>query len=342
MSKIRNSVYGLALGDAIAYRTEFSSFQDAVQEYGGEVLADLPSPLLVTDDTQMSLYLISGFRKGYSSKKPFAEQEFQVLEPIALSFIDWLHDGNNNRAPGNACISSLMLLHQEYTSLSYMKKVIMQKTKRIDGLLVGGARNSNSKGSGTVMRSPWIGLLNVQDVVPDESLERFCDIQASITHQHPTALHGSYLTALLTSKLYRGELKPGELGSFALDFCKSQETDLGWRELVEAFKRLDDLPADYASISAEEFDPSSVIGFHGTAENVLVTAVGIIDAHGDSPIEVLSRCTFTGGDSDTIGAVAGGMLGAYYEENIWAEVEHLVEEQYVPQLDDTVAYLESL
>lgn len=342
MSKIRNSVYGLALGDAIAYRTEFSSFQDAVQEYGGEVLADLPSRLLVTDDTQMSLYLINGFRKGYSPKKPFDEQEFEIIEPIALSFIDWLHDGNNNRAPGNACISSLMLLNQEYFSLSYMKKVLMQRKKSIDGLLVGGTRNSNSKGSGTVMRSPWIGLLNAQNVIPDESLERFCDIQASITHQHPTALHGSYLTALLTSKLYRGELKPGELGAFSLEFCKSHESDLGWRDLVSAFNRLEELPADYASIPAEEFDPSSVLGFHGTAENVLVTAVGIIDSHGGNPLDVLTRCTFTGGDSDTIGAVAGGMLGAYYEENVWSEVEHLVEEQYIPQLDDTVTYLESL
>jgi ADP-ribosylglycohydrolase len=51
---------------------------------------------------------------------------------------------------------------------------------------------------------------------------------------------------------------------------------------------------------------------------------------------------FTGGDSDTIGAVAGGILGAYYAENIWEEIEHLVEEQYVPELEDVITYMESL
>lgn len=342
MSKIRNSVYGLALGDALAYRTEFLSFQNVVTEYSNENPRMLNSRLLISDDTQMSLYLLRGFRNGHTNGKQFEEQEYEIIESIALFFIDWLNDPNNTRAPGGACISSLMKLHQEVSSLSYLKRKIIQHRRSTDDFLIGGNHNSNSKGSGTVMRSPWIGLLHATGSIPDDSLERFCNLQSSITHQHPTALHASYLTALMTSQLATRHLKPGMLGAFAADFCKSQESDLGWRELAGAFNRLKELPKDYSSIPAEDFDPSSVLGPHGTAEDVLVTAVGIIDSHWDKPIDVLRRCMFTGGDSDTIGAVAGGILGAYYDNDIWGEVAHLVEEQYVPELEDAVTYLESL
>jgi ADP-ribosylglycohydrolase len=342
MSKIRNSVYGLALGDALAYRTEFLSFRNAVTEYGKEDPRKLDSRLLISDDTQMSLYLVRGFRHGYNTNLTFDEQDYEVIEAISLFFIDWLNDYNNNRAPGMACISSLMFLNQEVSSLSYLKRKIIQHRRSVDDFLVGGERNSNSKGSGTVMRSPWIGVLNAVGTIPDNALEKFCNVQSSITHQHPTALHASYLTALLTSKLYKGELQPGTLGEYAIDFCKSQESDLGWRELTAAFEKINKLPKNYASLAAEELDPSSVIGSHGTAEDVLVTAIAIIDSHGSDPIDVLRRCMFTGGDSDTIGAVAGGILGAYYAENIWEEIEHLVEEQYVPELEDVITYMESL
>lgn len=342
MSKIHNSVYGLALGDAIAYRTEFSSFANTVAEYANEDLPALKSRMLVSDDTQMSLYLLRGFRNAYNAQDSFEKQYYEIIESISMFFIDWFHDPENYRAPGIACMNALDILYKEVSSLSYMKKKIIQHRKSVDDFLVGGEHNSNSKGSGTVMRSPWIGILHAHGIVPDESLERFCNLQASITHQHPTALHASYLTALLTSKLYRGELKPGELGDFATEFCDSQESDLGWRDLSSALEKLKDLPKNYTSLSAEDFDPSSVLGSHGTAEDVLITAIGIIDAHGDEPIDVLRRCMFTGGDSDTIGAVAGGMLGAYYADNIWKDIEHLVEEQYVLELEDAVSYLELL
>ena len=342
MSKIKNSVYGLALGDAIAYRTEFLGFKESVIEYRNEHLPSLNKKLNVSDDTQMSLYLIKGFKEGFNPEMPLERQKYEVTEAIALNFVAWLNDPENCRAPGNACISSLMILDKALSEKKAIASFVGRKAGKISSFLVGGEYNSNSKGSGTVMRSPWLGILHAEGIIPDELFEQFCNTQASITHQHPTALHGSYLTALLTSELYKGNLKPGELHEFATAFCLSQESDMGWRDLAGALEKAEDLADDYAFTDAMEYDPSAVMGSRGTAEDVLATAIVLIDTFGDNPAEVIKRCMFNSGDSDTIGAVAGGMLGAYYDENIWEDLEHLVESQYVPWLDETVLYLQTI
>lgn len=330
MSKIKNSVYGLALGDALGYRTEFLSFENSLTEYGSQNVYDLRNELLVSDDTQMSLYLLHGFAKSYNSRTAYAKQEKDIIVSIADQFLIWLTDPENCRAPGNACIGSMRELERTIIRGVNWKNAF-----------VGGAINKNSKGSGTVMRSPWLGLLNATGAVPDEHLESLCDLQSSLTHQHPTALHASYLTALLTSKLFTGDLAPGQLKSFSDDFCASQPSDLGWRDLMRTLSYIDDLPANYKDSHFSDCDASDVIGSNMTAENVLVTSIAYIDYFGDDAVEVLRRSMFNSGDSDTIGATAGGMIGAYYDESIWDGLEHLVENQYVAELDWAVAYLKN-
>lgn len=342
MSKIKNSVYGLALGDSVAYRTEFLSFESSLTEYWSEHLPALKSPLIVSDDTQMSLYLLKGFKDAYDPAIPAEKQKYRLVESIAKNFIDWLNDPENCRAPGNACIASLMFLSQELEKPMGIKGMMGVKRRSISDFLAGGTTQANSKGSGTVMRSPWIGVLHAEGIIQESMFELFCNTQSAITHQHPTALHASYLTALLTSRLYKGELEPGQVGSFAMEFAAGQEDDLGWRDIIRSLDKLNDLPGDYHKTEANELDPSSILGSRGTAEDVLTTAIAIIDHFGDRPLEVLRRSMFNSGDSDTIGAVAGGMLGAFYDEDIWTDVEHLLEEQYVPELQGTITYMESL
>lgn len=329
MSKIKNSIYGLALGDALGYRTEFLSFQDSVTEYGSENIYDLKDKLLVSDDTQMSLYLLNGFARVYDSRVPYAEQEKDIIVSIANQFLLWLYDPENCRAPGNACIGSMRELERKIVG-----------SANWNNAFDGGAINKNSKGSGTVMRSPWLGLLNACGMIPAENLESLCNLQSALTHQHPTALRASYLTALLTSKLFTGDLAPGELKSFSEDFCASQPSDLGWRELARTLENINDLPADYKQSHFSDNDAANTIGAAMTAENVLVTSIAYIDYFGDDAVEVLRRSMFNSGDSDTIGATAGGIIGAYYDEPIWDGLEHLVENQYVAQLNAAVSYIE--
>lgn len=327
MTKGRNSIYGLALGDAMAYRTEFLNFSQAVSRYGKEDLRNGTQKFIVSDDTQMSLYLLEAFQNAYSPDKDFEHQYLGLINEVAHQFLIWLRDPLNDRAPGNACLNSLSNLEPFLKEPADLQTVL-------------SAGSPNSKGSGTVMRSPWLGLLHANNIIPDEHFEMFCNAQSSITHQHPTALHGSYLTALLTSKLYTEEITPGRVKDFALDFIEQQDSDRGWDELKASISLIDTLPEGYAYSKATDIDPSRYLGSNGTAEDVLTTAIALVDNFGAEPLEVLKRCIYTSGDSDTIGAVAGGMIGAHYSGEIWAEVEYLVEEQYVQQLEDAAAYID--
>jgi ADP-ribosylglycohydrolase len=332
VSKIHNSVYGLALGDALGYRTEFLNFKNALDTVGSIDFESIDKKLNISDDTQMSLYLIEGFKQAYQQSLPYAEQSGEIIRSVAKQFLLWLHDPENIRAPGNACISSLR----------YMERNFSVEDDPIEIILQSSSPNRESKGSGTVMRSPWIGLLHAEGIIPEQDFKTFCYQQSMLTHRHPTALHAAYLGSLLTSKLYTNELHPGQLQEFCLYVCDKKINIPGWEELKEDFSATKYLPKDYDSSHFSQYDPSGYLGKDGKASTVLVTAVAMVDRFGHNPLEVMRRCVFNSGDSDTIAAVAGGILGACYEDNIWESVESIIESAYVPWLDETIVYLESL
>lgn len=332
MGKIHNSVYGLALGDALGYRTEFLNFKNALDAVGSIDFEQIDKKLQVSDDTQMSLYLLDGFQLAHQAEFPYSEQAGEIIRSIAQQFLLWLHDPENIRAPGNACISSLRYMERNFSVDSDPIEVILQSS----------SPNRDSKGSGTVMRSPWVGLLHATGAIPEKEFKTFCYQQSMLTHRHPTALHAAYLGSLLTSKLYSNELHPGQLHEFCLYVCDKKINLPGWEELKQDFLATKYLPKDYADSHFSQYDPSGYLGKDGKASTVLVTAVAMIDYFGHNPLEVLRRCVFNSGDSDTIAAVAGGILGACYEDDIWGSTKEVIEADYVPWLDKTAAYIEGL
>lgn len=332
MGKIRNSVYGLALGDALGYRTEFLNFKNALDTVGSIDFETIDTKLHISDDTQMSLYLMDGFKQVYDPEISYPEQAGDIIRSIAQQFLVWLHDPENIRAPGNACISSLRYMERNFSVTDDPIEIILQSS----------SPNRESKGSGTVMRSPWIGLLHAEGAIPEHDFKTFCYQQSMLTHRHPTALHAAYLGSLLTSKLYSNELQPGQLHEFCVYVCDKKINLPGWEELKQDFLAVKYLPKDYDTSHFSQYDPSGYLGKDGKASTVLVTAVAMIDRFGHNPLEVMRRCVFNSGDSDTIAAVAGGILGACYEDNIWESVEGVIETAYVPWLDKTVAYIEGL
>ena len=63
-------------------------------------------------------------------------------------------------------------------------------------------------------------------------------------------------------------------------------------------------------------DPCAYAGEGWRAQENLATALLCVDALPDQPIDALRRATVTGGDSDSIAAVAGAILGALHR-NPW-------------------------
>lgn len=91
------SLLGLALGDALGFPTEFNDVPSILAKCGPWREMELPTPAIVTDDTQMTLALGKGLRtamdRGLLAPK-------RLERPVREEFVDWYRSPENNRAPG--------------------------------------------------------------------------------------------------------------------------------------------------------------------------------------------------------------------------------------------------
>jgi ADP-ribosylglycohydrolase len=101
LNKAKGVIYGLAIGDALGRLTEFMSLSRIKSKYGEAGITDLPEPALYTDDTQMSIAIAEALvRTG--------EQDIEsIMVAVRDEFIKWRHSPENNRAPGNACLTGI-------------------------------------------------------------------------------------------------------------------------------------------------------------------------------------------------------------------------------------------
>jgi ADP-ribosylglycohydrolase len=190
--RIKGMIYGSALGDAWGYVTEFSRIADILFDR-----PEVPSPLVITDDTQMSLYNMKAIGDIAETFKDRTDgdvlkavdgaavrRQKDVLRIFAHRHIEYHLDPNNNRAPGIAVSESL-------DKLNHLVTFSEEFTGR------EGAEGNNSKGCGTIMRAPWIGALNVSN----ESVVNLALLQSQTTHDHPVAWLSAGVAALLVHKI---------------------------------------------------------------------------------------------------------------------------------------------
>ena len=100
--KAKGVMFGLAIGDALGWPTEFLKIPQIKSKYGKAGIAELPDPAIFTDDTQMSVAIAKALiRAGEKSVE-------DIMGAIKDEFILWLHHPENSRAPGNAMLGMVM------------------------------------------------------------------------------------------------------------------------------------------------------------------------------------------------------------------------------------------
>ncbi|MET7443201.1 ADP-ribosylglycohydrolase family protein, partial [Streptomyces sp. NPDC005568] len=165
------SLIGLALGDAMGFPTEFDDVPAILAKCGPWREMDLPRPAIVTDDTQMTLALGRGLRTAMDRGSLGAEA---LERSVRREFVDWSRSPENNRAPGRTCLVACDLLASE--------RRLWQDASQI-----------HSKGCGANMRVAPLGLIRG---LSDEQRAGAAQLQAALTHGHPTALAASDLTVV--------------------------------------------------------------------------------------------------------------------------------------------------
>ncbi|MDH6120491.1 ADP-ribosylglycohydrolase family protein [Kitasatospora sp. GAS204B] len=308
MKRATGALLGLAIGDAMGYPTEFRTIAQLAATDPDWRRLPLPTPALITDDTQMTLAVARAVRlTGELAPQPFAEQ-------LTDEFVAWCHAPDNNRAPGLTCMRAC------------------RELQRHPGRPWQVSSQMGSKGCGANMRVAPIGL--IRSLTADQ-LSGAAQLQAALTHGHPTGLAASSLTAHTVRLLIEGwapEQLPAELRRFALanrtryesywlgDLAARADDRLpedfiarGWDECLEVLDRLD------AALAApdRESDPCLATGAGWIAEEALATGLLCFLLFPDDPVTAVRRAAYSSGDSDSIACLAGAFAGAYVGAAAW-------------------------
>jgi ADP-ribosylglycohydrolase len=306
---VAGSLYGLAYGDALGKPTEFRTVPEIVRQYGPDGPRDLEAPIaLVTDDTQMALAVADGLLVAMDSG---AVTPGSFERPVRGRFLAWWQSPENDRAPGMTCLNACASMAGGKTWT--------------DATVIG------SKGCGANMRVTPIAL---PAGLSDDVRAGTAQLQAAMTHGHPTALAASELTMFAVRWTLEG-VPPGELPDRLRERCHGQRgvyrsewlgrlheragqeasdfSARGWDECLDVLDRLD------AALARPDrnADPCEATGAGWIAEEALATALYCVLLYPDDPVSALARAARTSGDSDSIAALAGAVLGAAYGMDAW-------------------------
>ncbi|MBI5299652.1 MAG: ADP-ribosylglycohydrolase family protein, partial [Deltaproteobacteria bacterium] len=283
--RVKGSVIGGAIGDALGHPTEFLNLEQIRERYGAQGVRDfvlVKSPSgetrfiggTYTDDTQMTLAVANALldtEAGYQG---------DLAGAFSRRFVEWLDSPDNNRAPGNACLNGCNQLKR--------------------GIPWYESGTENSKGCGAAMRVAPIGIVYHQQ---PEKLDEVALFSAILTHWHPTA----YAAAIVGARLVAHALQsanPEEFKRTALGTVANYLPASG----KEAINALEKIPQALTLPPDEAF---ALLGGGWVAEEAVAGALYAVLSTPNFEEAVL-RAANTNGDSDSLAAIAGGIAGALY------------------------------
>ncbi|MFD5571157.1 ADP-ribosylglycohydrolase family protein [Streptomyces cadmiisoli] len=304
------ALIGLALGDALGFPTEFNDVPSILDKCGPWREMELPKRAFVSDDTQMTLAVGRALRTAQGRGMLVPKR---LERPLREEFVDWYQSPENNRAPGNTCMTACNLL-------------------KADGRVWQDASQIGSKGCGANMRVAPVGLA---PGLNDEQRAGAAQLQAALTHGHPTALAASDLTARAVHLLAQGA-DPAELvdrlRSYAYDnrtrydhtwlgdlWTRAQDPTpehfiaRGWDECLEILDRLEEA----VRTASPETDPCLATGAGWIAEEAFATGLLCFLQFPDKPVTALRRAACSSGDSDSIACLTGAFAGAWLGAEAW-------------------------
>lgn len=303
------SLFGLAYGDALGAPTEFLPLSQIERRYGTGRRELEGGPAFVTDDTQMALAVGDALLSALE-EPPLT---YARLEPrLRGRFLNWLVSPENDRAPGMTCLRACRAM--------------------AGGEPWQAATQRDSKGCGANMRVAPVGLV---PGLTDEQRAGAAQLQAALTHGHPTALVAAELTAYAVWWLREG-IDPADLPGALRDRCHARRfhydegwlTDLwerpavrspaefiarGWDECLAALDTLDEA----LSAGDRAGDPCAVTGAGWIAEEAFATGLLCFLLFPDDPVMAISRGAASSGDSDSIACLTGSFAGARHGLATW-------------------------
>lgn len=310
--RIRGSLLGGAIGDALGYPIEFIySYEGILSRYGERGITRLDTKqyssegeqnnkAVVSDDTQMTLFTANGLlnapKLGIEPKYAICRAYLEWLETQsgnrkgkAECWIRDLPELNQRRAPGTTCISALQEIRRGIEPIN------------------------NSKGCGGVMRVAPVALYAVcGNRMSITDADRLAGDAAEITHQHPL---GFISAALMVHVIYRLAQDEHPTRSVLKNYITEGVEVM--RELygshyndVERMAELSERAIFLSSNADSDLENIKCLGEGWVGEEALAIGLYCTLKYLDNFEEAMIASVNHGGDSDSTGAVTGNILGA--------------------------------
>lgn len=294
--KVKGSLFGGAVGDALGYQIEFESpiKEKQVTRYKGNYG-------IITDDTQMTLftanallwrdtrYLLKGIAPSYSDAIYYGyldwlETQTRRVSKTTITWIKNIPELRESRAPGCTCLSALM----------------SGKKGTIDEPL------NYSKGCGAVMRVAPIGLYFTD---PTQAGREAAE-SAVITHGHPSTNISAFVLSALINILVNSNktLEEALNEAIRLYLENFNEFDISYNN---SFIELMNRTVELSRSKMKDIEAIKSLGEGWISDEALAIALYSCLKYPNDFKDAVVCAVNHDGDSDSTGAIAGNIMGAY-------------------------------
>lgn len=323
LDKIKGSLIGGAVGDALGYAVEFLQDYQIFNKYGEQGITeyDLVNGVAqISDDTQMTLFTANAvlfadtriamrgiggdpmmyaplcYLDWYATQSLSYEEGHTMRRYNGKGGMSWLLDVPElyaRRAPGNTCLSALSALLNGNSRNDYIKEPM-----------------NNSKGCGGIMRIAPLGLhyhIKLENIA---NLDMTGAKMSAITHGHSLGyMPSAVLTHILNRIVYpnNDRLSLCEIILEACDTVKNLfKDDVHVDELITIIYKAIDLSKN----ESDDLENIKQLGEGWVAEETLAIAIYCSLKYQNDFSKGIIAAVNHSGDSDSTGAVTGNILGA--------------------------------
>lgn len=311
LDKFRGCLIGGAAGDALGYAVEFLSEQSIFNRYGKCGITNYHlhnGKAWISDDTQMTMFTANGLLFGTTRRctrgmmdtypsciaKAYREWYKTQIESYAhcnRKFTTcWLLNVPElfeDRAPGNTCMSAI-------------------------GQGCGGTVETpinNSKGCGGVMRVAPIGLYFGESPMMPLDIDRMGADAAALTHGHEMGyIPAAMLVHIIRLVSHNEEIS---LKEAVLDSLNAMEQLFPNATHLPGFRKLMEQAVALAQSDVEDLTAIHQLGEGWVGDEALAIAVYCALKYSHDFDKAILAAVNHRGDSDSTGAIAGNILGAY-------------------------------
>jgi len=287
LERTRGCLIAAAYGDMLGTAVEFMNYQQIKKIHGSKGII-IPQPAfgytrpVVSDDTQMTMATAQGLIEapGLSAD--------EIIQSVHAQYLIWLNSPENNRAPGNTCISALS----------------SGRIGTLDNPI------NQSAGCGGIMRVHPLGIAFHHDYNTVFSLGQKI---AAITHGHP---NGNISAAFLSQLI--AYLINGHDFQFSLDQTikfLNQQQNIDTQGTHKAIESALTAPrsGDYGDIIDRQVGQTEMNSGGGwLGHDALAIAIYAVLCSPTNPLEAVRIAVNHSGDSDSTGSIAGAIMGAIY------------------------------